>query len=160
MVCDPKQEGLTVPRILVVDDDPQICSSVRAWLEGGGHQVILADGGISGLSALEKKGVFDVMIVDIFMPGMNGFESIRAFHQRAPTVPIIAISGLMFRDHQTPAPDFLRMALNLGAAYCLRKPFKPSELLAAVEHCLSGAAANVLHLSPLHEDAHRARARP
>lgn len=125
-----------MPRILVVDDDPLICSSIRAWLETGGFEVVLADGGLSGLSALEGA-VFDVMIVDIFMPGMNGFESIRAFHQRAPSVPIIAISGLMFRDHHAPAPDFLRMALNLGAAYCLRKPFKPAELILAIEHCLS-----------------------
>lgn len=148
-----------MPRILVVDDDPQICSSVRAWLEASGHQVVLADGGISGLNALEKKGVFDVMIVDIFMPGMKGFESIRAFHQRAPCVPIIAISGLMFRDHHTPAPDFLRMALNLGAAYCLRKPFKPKELLAAIDHCLSGAPAEASRLPTVHESAHPVRAR-
>jgi CheY-like chemotaxis protein len=119
-----------------VDDDPQVCSSIRAWLEGGGFEVVRADGGLSGLSALESA-VFDVMVLDIFMPGMNGFESIRAFHQRAPLVPIVAISGFMFRDHHSPAPDFLRMALNLGAAYCLRKPFKPTELMVAIEHCLS-----------------------
>jgi CheY-like chemotaxis protein len=136
LVCDLIQGGLTLPRILVVDDDPLICSSIKAWLEGGGFEVVLADGGLSGLGALERA-VFDVMVVDIFMPGMNGFESIRAFHQRAPLVPIIAISGLMFRDHHAPAPDFLRMALNLGAAYCLRKPFKPAELMVAIEHCLS-----------------------
>jgi CheY-like chemotaxis protein len=133
-----------MPRILVVDDDPLICSSIRSWLQVGGFEVVLADGGFSGLSALERA-VFDVMVVDIFMPGMNGFESIRAFHQRAPTVPIIAISGLMFRDHHAPAPDFLRMALNLGAAYCLRKPFKPTELLAAIEHCLSEPASTLKH---------------
>jgi CheY-like chemotaxis protein len=128
-----------MPRILVVDDDPLICSSIRSWLGAGGFEVVLADGGLSGLRAVEE-GVFDVMVVDIFMPGMNGFESIRAFHQRAPNVPIIAISGLMFRDHHAPAPDFLRMALNLGAAYCLRKPFKPRELMTAIEQCLSEPA--------------------
>jgi CheY-like chemotaxis protein len=135
-VCDLRQGGLILPRILVVDDDPLVCSSIKAWLEIGGFEVVLAEGGLAGLSALERA-VFDVMVVDIFMPGMNGFESIRAFHQRAPLVPIIAISGLMFRDHHAPAPDFLRMALNLGAAYCLRKPFKPTDLTAAIEHCLS-----------------------
>jgi CheY-like chemotaxis protein len=123
-------------RILVVDDDPLICSSIKAWLENSCFEVVLADGGLTGLRALERT-LFDVMVVDIFMPGMNGFESIRAFHQRAPNVPIIAISGLMFRDHHAPAPDFLRMALNLGAAYCLRKPFKRTDLMAAIEHCLA-----------------------
>jgi CheY-like chemotaxis protein len=123
-------------RVLVVDDDPSICSAMQSWLEIRGFEVIQADGAISGLEVLERTLV-DVMVVDIFMPGMYGFESIRAFHQRAPGVPLIAISGLMFRDHLTPAPDFLRMATSLGATFCLRKPFKPSELLMAIDGCLA-----------------------
>jgi hypothetical protein len=49
----------------------------------------------NGLAALDEAS-FDLMIVDIFMPHMRGFESIRIFHQRAPTVPLIAISGYAF----------------------------------------------------------------
>jgi CheY-like chemotaxis protein len=76
------------------------------------------------------------MIVDIFMPHMHGFESIRLFHQRAPTIPLIAISGYVFAEQRTPAPDFLRMALELGATRCLRKPFTPTALLAVINACL------------------------
>ena len=54
-----------------------------AWLRQHGFKVSLAEGGASGLDALDKS-TFDLMIVDIFMPGMRGFESIRLFHQRAP----------------------------------------------------------------------------
>jgi CheY-like chemotaxis protein len=122
-------------RILVVDDDPLVGASIRALLEQSGFAVVVANGGESGLSALDST-TFDLMIVDIFMPHMRGFESIRVFHQRAPTVPLIAISGYVFAEQRTPAPDFLRMALELGATRCLRKPFTPKTLLTVIELCL------------------------
>jgi CheY-like chemotaxis protein len=122
-------------RILVVDDDPLICGAIRAWLEPRGFAVVVASGGATGLNALECA-IFDLMIVDIFMPHMNGFESVRVFHQRAPMVPLIAISGYTFAEQRTPTPDFLSMALRLGAARCLRKPFTPRELLYVIEQCL------------------------
>ena len=71
------------------------------------------------------------MIVDIFMPHMRGFESIRIFHERAPDIPLIAMSGYAFANADTTSPDFLRMTLELGATRCLRKPFTPQALLAA-----------------------------
>jgi CheY-like chemotaxis protein len=122
-------------RILVVDDDPLICSAIRAWLEESGFTVFVTDGGQTGLKALASS-TFDLMIVDIFMPHMRGFESVRVFHQRAPMVPLIAISGYVFAEQRTPAPDFLRMALELGATRCLRKPFTPRTLLNVVDACL------------------------
>jgi DNA-binding NtrC family response regulator len=67
---------------------------------------------------------------------MDGLETIRAFNKHAPAVPVIAISGFLFRDSATPAPDFLAMATKLGAAYSLHKPFRPKELLRVVEACL------------------------
>jgi DNA-binding response OmpR family regulator len=53
-------------RILVVDDDPHICLAIRAWLNRYGFKVAIADGGTSGLVALDNS-TFDLMIVDIFM---------------------------------------------------------------------------------------------
>jgi CheY-like chemotaxis protein len=123
-------------RILVVDDDPLICAAIRAWLEQSGFAVIVADGGEAGLRAFDSS-TFDLMIVDIFMPHMRGFESVRVFHQRAPMVPLIAISGYVFVEQRTPAPDFLRMALELGATRCLRKPFTPKTLLTVIDQCLA-----------------------
>jgi CheY-like chemotaxis protein len=121
--------------ILIVDDDPLVCAAIRVWLEESGFAVVVADGGETGLSALDSA-TFDLMIVDIFMPHMRGFESIRVFHQRAPTVPLIAISGYVFAEQRMPAPDFLRMALELGATRCLRKPFTPRTLLNVIDMCL------------------------
>jgi CheY-like chemotaxis protein len=114
-------------RILVVDDDPHICLAIRAWLQRYGFRVSVADGGTNGLLALDNS-TFDLMIVDIFMPHMRGFESIRMFHDHAPTVPLIAISGYAFSGLEASSPDFLRMALRLGATRCLRKPFRPTTL--------------------------------
>jgi len=79
-----------------------------------------------------------VMLVDIFMPHMRGFESIRIFHERAPAIPLIAMSGYAFAASASPSPDFLRMALELGATRCLRKPFTPETLLSAIKECLAG----------------------
>ena len=124
-----------MPRILVVDDDPMVCIAIEVCLQRQGMEVTIADGGDAGMREL-ASGEFDVMLVDIFMPHMRGFESIRIFHERAPTVPLVAMSGYAFANLDAPAPDFLRMALELGAARCLRKPFTPGALLAVVNECL------------------------
>jgi len=132
----PRRDDMA--RVLVVDDDPMVCMAIEVYLERHNFQVTVADGGEAGLRALEGSP-FDLMIVDIFMPHMRGFESIRIFHERAPNVPLIAMSGYAFANINTPAPDFLRMALELGASRCLRKPFTPVALIAVINECLSEA---------------------
>jgi CheY-like chemotaxis protein len=122
-------------RILVVDDDPHICLAVRAWLKRYGFKVAIAEGGAAGLAALDNS-TFDLMIVDIFMPDMRGFESISTFHDHAPEVPLIAISGYAFSGLEASRPDVLRMAIKLGATRCLRKPFRPATLLGVIDECL------------------------
>ena len=135
-------------RILVVDDDPHICLAVRAWLKRSGFRVSIADGGPNGLVALDNS-TFDLMIVDVFMPNMRGFESIRIFHERAPAIPLIAMSGYAFANLNSPAPDFLRMALELGASRCLRKPFRPTTLLGVIDECLLEAEPHRKYVATL-----------
>jgi CheY-like chemotaxis protein len=127
-----------LPRVLVVDDDPMVCIAIEVCLRRQGLEVTIADGGDAGMREL-ASGEFDVMLVDIFMPHMRGFESIRIFHERAPTIPLVAMSGYAFANLDSPAPDFLRMALELGAARCLRKPFTPGALLTVINECLAEA---------------------
>ena len=127
-----------MPRVLVVDDDPMVCVAIEVCLQRQGFDVTLADGGESGMRAIETAA-FEVMLIDVFMPHMRGFESIRMFHERMPDVPIIAMSGYAFANADR-APDFLRMTIELGAAYCLRKPFTPQALLTSVNECLTKSA--------------------
>jgi CheY-like chemotaxis protein len=77
-----------------------------------------------------------LLIVDVFMPGMDGLETIRLVHRQRPELPILVISGNAFPTDSNPTPDFLNMATKLGAITSLRKPFRPAELLTAVARCL------------------------
>jgi CheY-like chemotaxis protein len=125
-----------LPRVLVVDDDPMVSMAIEVCLQRQGFDVTIADGGEAGMRELSSTS-FDVMLVDIFMPHMRGFESIRMFHERAPEIPLIAMSGYAFANADTASPDFLRMTLELGATHCLRKPFTPKALLAVINDCLA-----------------------
>jgi len=129
-----------VPRVLVVDDDPLVCKTIEVCLTRKGFEVTIADGGESGMRALEAAD-FDVMLVDVFMPHMRGFESIRMFHERRPDVPVVAMSGYAFANAER-APDFLRMTIELGAACCLRKPFTQDALLTVVHQCITSPEAS------------------
>ncbi|SDO31733.1 response regulator [Afipia sp. GAS231] len=135
-------------RILVVDDDRHVRLAIAAWLKGCGFRVAAADGSANGLAALDDAS-FDLMIADILMPDMRGFESIRLFHQRAPTVPLIAISGYVFSGAEADDPACLKLALSLGATRCLRKPFRPSALLGLIDECLSAAEPHRRHVATL-----------
>ncbi len=126
--------GAAMSRILVVDDDTAVRAAIRMVLEQDGHEVVLVENGRAGIAAVEN-GTFDVVICDIFMPGLDGIETIHAFHRLNPRMPVIAMSGFMFRDGQTPAPDYLALSAKLGAACSLRKPFRPHELRGAVRQC-------------------------
>jgi CheY-like chemotaxis protein len=136
----PEAEGIIVPRVLVVDDDPMVCVAIELCLTRQGFEVTVADGGEAGMRALESSS-FDVMLIDVFMPHMRGFESIRMFHERRPDVPIVAMSGYAFANTER-APDFLRMTIELGAACCLRKPFTPNALLTTINECLNKPKAS------------------
>jgi CheY-like chemotaxis protein len=118
-----------------------VCVAIEVCLQRQGFDVTVADGAETGINVLEQE-TFDVMLIDVFMPHMRGFEAIRVFHERAPGIPLIAMSGYAFGNFDTPSPDFFRMTLELGASVCLRKPFTPSALLAAVNECLVKPIAN------------------
>ena len=132
-----------MPRILVVDDDPMVCVAIEVCLTRKGFEVTVADGGEAGMRALEAAD-FDVMLIDVFMPHMRGFEAIRMFHERRPDIPIVAMSGYAFANAER-APDFLRMTIELGAACCLRKPFTPKALLTTVNECLTKQVQSARH---------------
>ena len=97
-----QEEGIVVPRVLVVDDDPMVCVAIEVCLTRKGFEVTVADGGEAGMRALEASD-FDVMLIDVFMPHMRGFESIRMFHERKPEVPDRRDVGLRLRQRRARA---------------------------------------------------------
>lgn len=129
-------------RILVIDDEPAVQITIRLLLERAGHIVEAAGDGQKGLAAFEK-GDFDLLFLDIFMPGMDGLETMRHILRQQPNVPIIVISGRPLVVDAAKEPDFLAMATKLGAVSSLPKPFKPAALLAMVENCLIARDRNV-----------------
>jgi CheY-like chemotaxis protein len=132
----PDAEKARLAKILIVDDDSEVQLTIRLLLERAGHSVVTASDGRKGL-ALFEAGDFDLLFLDIFMPGMDGFETMRLVHQQKPLIPIIVISGRPMPSDF--GPDFLTMAVKLGAVFSLQKPFKPADLLAAVANCLETA---------------------
>jgi CheY-like chemotaxis protein len=123
-------------KILIVDDDSAVQATIKLLLERAGHTVVAASDGRRGLTMFEAGG-FDLLFLDIFMPGMDGLETMRLVHQQQPLVPIIVISGRPISWSPGSGPDFLTMATKLGAVSTLQKPFRPAALLAAVEACLA-----------------------
>jgi CheY-like chemotaxis protein len=122
-------------RILIVDDDPLVALAIQEFLKHKQCESAIATDGAKGLRALES-GCFDLAIIDLVMPGMDGIETIRAFQKRSPLLPIILMTGHGFSRPCGTVPDFFGMAAKMGATYCLRKPIRPRQLLEAFEACL------------------------
>ena len=121
--------------ILIVDDDPAVQLTIRLLLERAGHHVTVAGDGRKGL-ALFEAGQFDLLFLDIYMPGMDGLETMRHVRALRPVVPIIVISGRSITPDTYAEPNFLKLATKLGAVASLQKPFRADALLAAVDNCL------------------------
>ena len=124
--------------ILIVDDDGAVQATIRLLLERAGHSVVVAGDGRKGLALFEAEQ-FDLLFLDIFMPGMDGLETMRLAHRQRPLTPIIVISGNPVTWDPGSGPDFLGMATKLGAVTSLQKPFRPAALLSAVDGCLAAA---------------------
>jgi CheY-like chemotaxis protein len=122
--------------ILVIDDDRAVLTTIKILLEREAHAVEAVDNSRAGLRLLEAQK-FDLLIVDIFMPGMDGFETMGLVRQSRPEMPIVVISGNQPWPVSEPAPDFLYMATKLGAVSSVQKPFRPDDLLTAVTRSLS-----------------------
>ena len=118
--------------ILIVDDDPAVQMTIRLLLERAGHHVTVAGDGRKGL-ALFEASQFDLLFLDIFMPGMDGLETMRHIRALQPAIPIVVISGRSITPDAYAEPDFLKMATKLGAVASLQKPFRADALLAAVD---------------------------
>jgi DNA-binding response OmpR family regulator len=114
-----------MPRILVIDDQPDVRTMISIVLRVNHFEIVEAASGAAGLKEFENSS-FDLAIVDIFLQGTNGFDVIRKMRERVPKLPVIAISGMA-------ALDFVSVSPELSDVVCLQKPFRPNELVRAIE---------------------------
>jgi DNA-binding response OmpR family regulator len=117
-------------RILVVDDDINICSILKYKLNKEGYEVLLASDGFSTLEKAREERP-DLIILDIMMPKMDGFETLRRLKSNSKTLPIPVIVLTVLRGEANRA-----RSRELGAVGFISKPFSLRELVSDVKEIL------------------------
>lgn len=125
-------------KILLVDDDETVRYLVKLHALERGHDVVLTEGGPDMINALD--GSFDVVVLDLLMPGMDGFECLRVLRRAQAQIPVIVLSS-------SERPDEVAESLQMGAAGFLSKPVEFNELFRTLE------AAALRRVVNLHGDS-------
>jgi len=118
-------------RILVVDDDASILAGFRELLGARGHEVLTAADGQVAVECVERDRP-ELVVMDVWMPGLDGLAALRAVRERHPFLPVIVMTG---RSTATLAIE----ASKLGAFDYRIKPFEPSDMLRLVDSALAAA---------------------
>jgi DNA-binding response OmpR family regulator len=115
-------------RVLAVDDDPEICRTIEIGLRESGFECVTAVDGESALRCLEESpaGHFDLILLDLAMPGKDGWQLLEEFREAGRDIPVIIVSAL-------EKPQEKVRALRLGADDYVVKPFVIEEIVARVE---------------------------
>ena len=135
-------------RILVVEDERKVASFIRQGLAEEGHTVEVAADGATALDLILEASPYDLVVLDLMLPKVDGFAILKAARQRRITTPVLVLTA---RDS---VADKVR-GLDLGADDYLTKPFAFDEFLARVRALLrrgAGGAAPVLRLADLSLD--------
>jgi DNA-binding NtrC family response regulator len=119
-------------RILVIDDDQLVLAALSEILLEGQHEVIAVTGDADGAAQVVSAD-FDLLLTDIFLPWVSGWELIKALRKRHPTLPVIAISG---GGMGVEADMALKIGERIGADFVLSKPVDADVLLATVANAL------------------------
>ena len=120
-------------RVLFVDDDPAASRLYKSYLSAEGHEVVIADSGIEAVEATERN-TFDVVVMDLNMPGLDGWMSMSLIKARRPRLPVVVLTG-------DPGRDLEQRAKTAGAAGFLSKPCQPDVLLRALVRATMPAAS-------------------
>lgn len=111
-----------VSRILVVDDDPDICDALQSYFEMEGYAVITVGDGETAYHQMNREPGFDLVLLDVVLPGMSGFDVLRESQSQGLTSPVLMMSAR--GSHE----DILR-GFGLGAQDYIVKPFDAEELV-------------------------------
>ncbi len=112
-------------KIMVVDDEVSVTTVLDRILTEEGYQVIVANSGKAALKTLDEI-VPDLIMLDIKMPEMDGYETLDRIKQEYEEVPVIMLTAV-------PDPVSINKSINLGADDYIRKPFRSAELLARIK---------------------------
>jgi two-component system response regulator HydG len=116
-------------RILVVDDNEDFCHNVTDILELRNYEVATTSNGFKALEMVERNG-FDLVLMDIKMPGMDGLETFKKIKEIAPTTPVIMITAYAVED-------LVKEALREGAFGALKKPLDFDRLFKLIEAAIA-----------------------
>ena len=122
-------------RILIVDDSPSQLLGIKRIVEKLGHEALTAEDGAAGVDAA-KREVPDLILMDVVMPNLNGFQATRAI-TREPTTKHIPVILVTTKDQETDRMWGMRQ----GAKAYITKPFSESELLEIIQSTLLGGDA-------------------
>lgn len=143
---------MMMKKILVIDDDPDICLLLQRFLKRHDFEVVAVNSGTSGLAALEKEA-FDVVLTDFRLGDMEGSAVLQSIKAQSPTLPVIVITG--YSD--------IRMAVNvikLGAFDYITKPLFPDEILLTIKRALDAPKQIVTEFSSENEEINKAEIPP
>jgi CheY-like chemotaxis protein len=119
------------PAVLLVEDNLELLDMLAKTLERAGFAVVTAVDGVHALAQMRAL-IPDVVVTDILMPEMDGFELIRTLHAKWPQLPIVAMSGI------EDTPNFRNLALKFGAKAALSKPVNRAHLVEVMREIMSG----------------------
>ncbi len=120
-----------MPRVLVAEDEKDIQFLYTAWLRREGYDVTTADNGLGAISAFEG-GRFDIVVLDVMMPGVDGLAACRHIRALEPKMPILMVSTLA-------GPEDVDRGIEAGASLYVHKPVTPREVLLRINQVVSAA---------------------
>ena len=115
-------------RLLIVEDEVRLADTLRQLLHRQGYTADVCYDGVSGLDNA-MTGIYDLVVLDVMLPGMNGFQMVQRLRAANVAVPVLMLTAKSSLDDRVHG-------LDCGADYYLTKPFEPEELLACVRTLL------------------------
>jgi DNA-binding response OmpR family regulator len=116
------------PRILVIDDEPDLCETLEMVLSEAGYAVTTAASGDAAVE-LAKRESFDLVMTDLRMPGLGGVETVAALKRLHPAMAVLVVSGYA-------SDEARRRCREEGVTWIIHKPFDLDELLDVVRAAL------------------------
>ena len=130
-VLKTDETGVSKPKVLVIDDEENVCELITLYFEKAGYDVVCAGDGSEGLEMIRSQKP-DIVILDLMLPGMDGLDVCKEV-RKFSNIPLIMLTARVDEVDRV-------LGLEIGADDYVTKPFSPRELLARVKAVLRRAA--------------------